>query len=179
MYRNARQRPSEPAVCNTIRRNIEDFSRAIREMELNIALENEKISQARAKLRSTARDYAELVQEMMGLPELPGPDLSNIPRGKLNLIQRILRRLGQAADVLSLANAGYRVFVVERARQHLIAVQRETDEAIADARARQNEFQATMNQRDRQTAQQFDAFNENGCHGDPRNSIVYTVKRRR
>jgi len=179
MYRDARQRRSEPPVCNTIRRNIEDFSGTIREMELNIARETEEISQARARLRSTARDYAELVQEMMGLPELPGPDLSNIPRGKLNLIQRILRRLGQAADALSLANAGYRVFVVERARQHLISVQRDTDDVISRAEVRRNQHQATMDRRDRQTAQQFEAFRSNGCHGDPRNSIVYTAKRRR
>jgi DNA repair exonuclease SbcCD ATPase subunit len=179
MYRNARQRPSEPAVCSTIRRNIEDFSRTIREMELNIARENEEISQARAKLRSTARDYAELVQEMKGLPELPGPDLNPRARGKLRIILRLLRRLGQIADAVSILNGARRAFIVERARQHLMTVQRETDEAIAEAETRRNEFQATMDRRSRQTRLQFNAFQDYGCNGDPERSVVYTVSRRR
>lgn len=179
MYRNARQRPSEPAVCNTIRRNIGHFSSEIREMELNIARETEEIRQARARLRSTARDYAELVQEMMGLPELPGPDINAKRPGKLGVILRLLRRLGQVVDAVSILNGGRRAFIVERARQHLISVQRETDEAIAEARARQNAFQATMDRRAEDTRRAFATFRDSGCQGDPEDSVVYTVSRRR
>lgn len=65
----------EPAVCNTIRRNIGDDSAQIRTYELEISRRQEQIRRLQGDIATLELRRQQLRAAEADIPQLPGPDL--------------------------------------------------------------------------------------------------------
>lgn len=164
---------NEPAVCGTIRRNIQADSQRVRNLERDIRVEQAIIRAAEAAKRSARTALAEVIEQARQLPHLPAPDIPIHATSKLRRLALLLRRLGQFADAYSLWDGGERAAAILAARRRAAEIVEKSDNEIAEARRAQQEYHAEIDGLLMSLNLQESAFHDEGCHGDSFNSYVH------
>ena len=168
----------EPAVCNTIRRNIGDDSAQIRTYELEIGRRQEQIRRLQNDIAALELRRQQLRAAEADVPQLPGPDIPIQARGRLGALLRILKTLGQIHDAVILADAVNRAVAVRQAEQE---IDRQVVRKVAEIEELERQlagFQDRLDDRVDWMKRHFKAFKDNGCEGSAFNSYRFTPSSR-
>lgn len=164
----------EPAVCNTIRRNIGDDSAQIRTYELEISRRQEQIRRLQDDIATLELRRQQLRAAEADIPQLPGPDLPVQARGRLGALLRILKTLGQIHDAMILADAVNRAVAVSQAEQEIDRQVAEKEYNIEKSRREMYEYQLELNERVSWLQRHFVSFEQFDCRGQAFNSIRHS-----
>ena len=168
----------EPAVCNTIRRNIGDDSAQIRTYELEISRRREQIRRLQDDIAMLELRRQQLRAAEADVPQLPGPDLPVQARGRLGALLRILKTLGQIHDAVFLADAINRAVAVRQAEQEIDRNINSAERDIERIRGELRQYQGLLDDRVDWMKRHFKAFKDNGCEGSAFNSYRFTPSSR-
>ncbi|WP_430430942.1 hypothetical protein [Oceanicaulis sp.] len=168
----------EPAVCNTIRRNIGDDSAQIRTYELEISRRREQIRRLQDDIAMLELRRQQLRAAEADVPRLPGPDLPVQARGRLGALLRILKTLGQIHDAVFLADAINRAVAVRQAEQEIDRNINSAERDIERIRGELRQYQGLLDDRVDWMKRHFKAFKDNGCEGSAFNSYRFTPSSR-
>ena len=164
----------EPAVCNSIRRNIGDDSAQIRTYELEIGRRQEQIRRLQNDIAALELRRQQLRAAEADLPQLPGPDIPIQARGRLGALLRILKTLGQIHDAVILADAVNRAVAVRQAEQEIDRNINSAERDIERIRGELRQYQGLLDDRVDWMKRHFKAFKDNGCEGSAFNSYRFT-----
>ncbi len=164
----------EPAVCNTVRRNIGDDSAQIRTYELEIGRRQEQIRRLQNDIAALELRRQQLRAAEADVPQLPGPDIHIPARGRLGVLLRILKTLGQIHDAVFLADAVNRAVAVRQAGQEIDRNKHSAERDIERIRGELRQYQDRLDDRVDWMKRHFKAFKDNGCEGSAFNSYRFT-----
>ena len=164
----------EPAVCNTIRRNIGDDSAQIRTYELEIGRRQEQIRRLQNDIATLELRRQQLRAAEADVPQLPGPDIPIQARGRLGALLRILKTLGQIHDAMILADAVNRALAIRQAEQEIDRQVFEKENNIEKRRREIYEYQLELDERVSWLQRHFASFEQFDCRGQAFNSIRHS-----
>jgi chaperonin cofactor prefoldin len=176
------ERDTEPAVCNTIRRNVRNDTARLRSLENRHAALLDRQRTVEADVGRLRLYRAQLVEAANDVPVTVAPDTSHHstpPRGKIGALYRVLRALGHLLDLRDILSAGDRVRRVAIADQEIAEKIEALQRQLADVRTAQTQVLVDLRDVEEAIRRSFLAFDRSGCGGELFNEVQFAPPMRK